>query len=94
MGLERALPPGAQLYRGRGCAKCMDIGYRGRSGIYELLPVDEQVRDLLLQNKDAGSIKSAAVKKGMRTLRDAGLAMALAGETTIEEVLRVTQEEA
>ena len=94
MGLERALPPGAQLYRGRGCETCMDIGYRGRCGIYELLPVDEQVRDLLLQNKDAASIKGAAVKKGMRTLRDAGLAMALSGTTTIEEVLRVTQEEA
>jgi general secretion pathway protein E len=94
MGLDRALPPGAELFRGRGCEKCMDIGYRGRCGIYELLPVDEQVRDLLLQNKDAGSIKTAAVKKGMRTLRDAGLAMALSGTTTIEEVLRVTQEEA
>jgi len=93
MGLERALPPGAQLFRGRGCARCMEIGYRGRSGIYELLPVDEQVRDLLLQKKDAATIKNAAVKKGMRTLRDAGLAMALAGATTIEEVLRVTQDE-
>ena len=93
MGLERALPPGAKLFRGRGCPKCMEIGYRGRSGIYELLPVDEQVRDLLLQKKDAATIKNAAVKKGMRTLRDAGLAMALSGETTIEEVLRVTQDE-
>ena len=58
-----------------------------------LRPVDEQVRDLLLQNKDAGTIKSAAVRKGMKTLRDAGLGLALAGETSIEEVLRVTQEE-
>jgi general secretion pathway protein E len=71
----------------------MDIGYRGRTGIYELMTVDEQVRDLLLQNKDSASIKSAAVKKGMKTLRDAGLALALAGETSIEEILRVTQEE-
>jgi general secretion pathway protein E len=71
----------------------MSIGYLGRKGIYELLPMDEQIRDLLLQNRDAGSIKNAAVKKGMRTLRDTGLALALAGETTIEEVLRVTQEE-
>ena len=93
MGLERVLPPGAKLYRGRGCSACMDIGYRGRSGIYELLPVDDQVRDLLLQNKDAATIKSAAMKKGMRALRDAGLAMALTGQTTVEEVLRVTQEE-
>ena len=93
MGLGASLPPDPVFYRGAGCPDCMNIGYRGRSGIYELLTVDEQVRDLLLQNKDAGSIKSAAVKKGMKTLRDAGLAMALAGETSIEEVLRVTQEE-
>ena len=93
MGLTQAIPAGASLYRGRGCPQCMDIGYRGRTGIYELLPVDEQVRDLLLQNKDAASIKASAVRKGMKTLRDAGLAMALSGETSIEEVLRVTQEE-
>jgi general secretion pathway protein E len=93
MGLGTAVAPDAVFYRGAGCSECMGIGYRGRQGIYELLTVDEQVRDLLLQNKDAASIKSAATKKGMRTLRDAGLAMALAGETSIEEVLRVTQEE-
>ncbi len=93
MGLGTAVASDAVFYRGAGCSECMGIGYRGRKGIYELLTVDEQVRDLLLQNKDAASIKSAAMKKGMRTLRDAGLAMALAGETSIEEVLRVTQEE-
>jgi general secretion pathway protein E len=93
MGLADAVPAGATFYRGEGCPKCMDIGYRGRTGIYELLSVDEQVRDLLLQNKDAASIKAAAMRKGMKTLRDAGLVKALAGETSIEEVLRVTQEE-
>ncbi len=93
MGLAGVVPADAAFYRGAGCPQCLGIGYRGRTGIYELLPVDEQVRDLLLQNKDAGSIKSAAVKKGMKTLRDSGLALALAGETSIEEVLRVTQEE-
>jgi len=93
MGLRELLPAGSTLFRGRGCPKCMGIGYRGRAGIYELLTVDEQVRDLLLQNKDSATIKTAAVRKGMQTLRDAGLTMALAGETSIEEVLRVTQEE-
>jgi general secretion pathway protein E len=93
MGLQQAVGPDAVFFRGRGCAKCMDIGYRGRTGIYELLTVDEKVRDLLLQNRDSASIKNAALKKGMKTLRDSGLAKALAGETTIEEVLRVTQEE-
>ncbi len=93
MGLEKAVPQDAVFYRGAGCPQCMDIGYRGRTGIYELLTVDEQVRDLLLQNKDSASIKNSAMRRGMQTLRDSGLARALQGETTIEEVLRVTQEE-
>ncbi len=93
VGLARTFPADASFFRGRGCDKCMDIGYRGRIGIYELLPVDEPIRDLLLQNRDAASIKASGVKRGMKTLRDAGLALALQGETSIEEVLRVTQEE-
>jgi general secretion pathway protein E len=94
MGLAQAIPADALLYRGKGCPRCMDIGYRGRTGIYELLTMDEDIRDLLLQNKDAAGIKAAAVARGMLTLRDAGLTKALRGETTIEEILRVTQEEA
>ena len=94
MGLTQAVPADALLYRGKGCPRCMGIGYRGRTGIYELLTMDEEIRDLLLQNKDAAGIKAAAVARGMLTLRDAGLTKALRGETTIEEILRVTQEEA
>lgn len=93
MGLTQAVPADALFYRGKGCPRCMDIGYRGRTGIYELLTMDEEIRDLLLRNKDAAGIKATAVARGMLTLRDAGLAKALRGETTIEEVLRVTQEE-
>ena len=93
MGLTQAVSADALFYRGKGCPRCMDIGYRGRTGIYELLTMDEEIRDLLLRNKDAAGIKAAAVARGMLTLRDAGLAKALRGETTIEEVLRVTQEE-
>ena len=84
---------GALFYRGRGCERCLGLGYRGRSGIYELLPVDEETRELLLARKDAATIKAAAQRKGMKSLRDAGLAKAAAGETTLEEILRVTQEE-
>ncbi|MDW7644145.1 MAG: type II secretion system ATPase GspE [Desulfuromonadales bacterium] len=93
MGLAASLPANATFYHGRGCEKCMDIGYRGRSGIYELLPVDEPVRELLLQNKDSASIRNVAIQRGMSTLWDSGIARALEGETTLEEVLRVTQEE-
>ncbi len=92
-GLPPHLPEGTVLYREVGCDRCMGIGYRGRKGIFELLTVDEKVRDLLLQKRDAALIKKAALAAGMSSLRDAGIAKALAGETTIEEVLRVTQEE-
>jgi general secretion pathway protein E len=92
-GLDGLVPSDAVLYRGAGCPQCMGIGYRGRTGIFELLTIDETVRDLLLQNRDSATIKGAAIRNGMRPLREAGLARALKGETTIEEVMRVTQEE-
>ncbi|MCX5877390.1 MAG: type II secretion system ATPase GspE [Deltaproteobacteria bacterium] len=90
---EIPLPTGATFYRGTGCDKCMQIGYWGRVAIYELLKVDDTVRELVLQNKDAATIKKAALQRGMRSLRAAGLAKALQGITTLEEVMRVTQEE-
>ena len=71
----------------------MNIGYWGRGGIYELLHIDETVRELLLQDKDAATIKQAAMRKGMQSLRSAGVAQALEGVTSLEEILRVTQEE-
>jgi general secretion pathway protein E len=90
---ESPPPAGTTFYRGAGCDKCMQIGYWGRTGIYELLKVDDKVRELLLQDKDAASIKKAAIEGGMRSLRAAGLDKALQGITTLEEVMRVTQEE-
>ena len=93
LGDECTLPANPQFYQGRGCSRCMNIGYWGRSGIYELLRVDETVRGLLLQDQDAATIKQAAMRQGMQTLRAAGVARALEGVTTLEEVLRVTQEE-
>ncbi len=93
LGDECALPANPTFYQGRGCARCMDIGYWGRSGIYELMTIDETVRELLLQDKDAATIKQAAMRRGMQSLRAAGIAKALQGETSLEEILRVTQEE-
>ncbi|MBW2450727.1 MAG: type II secretion system protein GspE, partial [Deltaproteobacteria bacterium] len=93
LGHECTLPDNPQFFKGRGCAHCMNIGYWGRSGIYELLRIDDSVRELLLQDKDSSSIKQAAIRQGMQTLRSAGLSKALLGETSLEEVLRVTQEE-
>ncbi len=82
-----------KFYRGKGCGKCFGTGYHGRAGIHELfIPVDE-TRQLILQNLDAGSIRKKAVSLGMRTLRQDGARKVLAGITTVEELLRVTQEE-
>ena len=81
------------FYRGRGCDQCMQIGYRGRSGIYELLTMNETIRTQLMANIDAASIRNTAIQQGMVPLRQAGLAAAQQGITTLEEVLRVTQEE-
>jgi general secretion pathway protein E len=81
------------IYRAKGCDVCGRNGYRGRTGIYELLLVDDDIRQLALKNTDSSTIKRAGVKKGMRTLLDDGARKVLAGETTLAEVLSVTQED-
>ncbi|MCK5825730.1 MAG: Flp pilus assembly complex ATPase component TadA, partial [Desulfuromusa sp.] len=87
------VPSHAAFYRGRGCSHCMDVGYLGRTGLYELLEVTDPIRRLVTSNADAATIRTQALKMGMRPLRQAGLVKVLAGETTVEEILRVTQEE-
>lgn len=82
------------VYRGRGCEACNYTGYRGRTGIYEFLIVDEEIRRLVLQKTSAQVIKQAAVGIGMRTLREDGWEKVSKGITAVAEVLRVTQEEA
>jgi general secretion pathway protein E len=84
---------GASIYRAGGCEECSGTGYRGRSGIYELLLINESIRELILKHASADAIKTAAVAQGMRTLRDDGWLKVREGTTTVAEVLRVTQEE-
>ncbi|MDD5712201.1 MAG: type II secretion system protein GspE, partial [Smithellaceae bacterium] len=79
--------------RGRGCEKCAGMGYYGRAGIFELLPVGDTVAKLILRNADASEIRQTARGAGMKTLLEDGLAKIRDGITTISEVLRVTQEE-
>jgi len=90
---EGLLGETGNFFEGRGCDRCLGTGYRGRTGIYELLRIDDSIRELLLQNRDAAGIKAAAVRMGMQPLRTAGIAKALSGEISLAEVLRVTQEE-
>jgi type II secretory ATPase GspE/PulE/Tfp pilus assembly ATPase PilB-like protein len=91
MGLNS--PAGVKFYRGAGCAACRGTGYRGRTGIYELMVMTEELRNLVLRKASAGEIRRHATGAGMVTLREDGLAKACAGITTVEEIVRVTQEE-
>jgi general secretion pathway protein E len=84
---------GQAVYRAAGCEECSGTGYRGRSGIYEFLLMNEGVRELILKHASADIIKGTAVTHGMRTLRDDGWMKVREGTTTVAEVVRVTQEE-
>lgn len=81
------------VFQGRGCRRCNSTGYRGRMGIYELFVVNEQMKDLILSKTSANILKRESRRNGMRTLREDGWLKVKAGLTTIEEVMRVTQEE-
>jgi type II secretory ATPase GspE/PulE/Tfp pilus assembly ATPase PilB-like protein len=81
----------AKVWHGIGCEHCRQFGYQGRKGIYELLLVTEAVRPLILSRAPATTIAQRAMDAGMRTLRTDGWNKVKAGETTIEEILRVTQ---
>jgi type II secretory ATPase GspE/PulE/Tfp pilus assembly ATPase PilB-like protein len=83
----------AKFWRGAGCEDCRELGYQGRMGIYELLVLNEALRPLILQRAAATTIAQRAMEQGMRTLRHDGWVKVKAGQTTIEEVLRVTQTE-
>ena len=79
-----------QFYKGRGCATCSFTGMKGRVAIYEVMPVSQEIRDLILKNAPVTDIRAMAQAQGMKTLRQAGLLKVLAGATTVDEVLRVT----
>ncbi|MBF0492743.1 MAG: type II secretion system ATPase GspE [Deltaproteobacteria bacterium] len=81
------------LYRAKGCPACMDTGYAGRTGVHEILVMDEEIRALVMKNTEAGVVKKRAMEKGLVSLREDGVRKILLGETTIEEILRVTQED-
>lgn len=93
LGVSRSSLTERHIYRSVGCPECLSTGYKGRSGIYELMVIDDDIRNLILSGVDSGTIKKKAVSKGMLTLRDDGIRLVLEGKTTIEEVLRVTQED-
>ena len=83
----------AKFWHGVGCEECRQLGYQGRMGIYEILIVNEAVRPLILNRSAASTIAQRAMEHGMRTLRMDGWRKVKNGQTTIQEVLRVTQTE-
>jgi len=83
---------GRTLYRGAGCERCMNTGYRGRQGIFELMEVNDEIRRLVVGNADATVLAAAARGHGMRTLKEDGWDKVHTGITTVDEVLRVTQD--
>jgi general secretion pathway protein E len=89
LGLSMKDLKGGKLFKGKGCEKCLNTGYMGRIGIYELLEVNNDIRRMILAHADSNEIKDYAIKKGMITLLQDGLQKAAAGITTVEEVIRV-----
>ena len=90
LGEDSARVRGAKLAYGRGCARCHQTGYRGRTGLFEILIVDEAIRRGVSERASSREIREAARSAGMKTLRESGIEALLAGRTTVEEVLRET----
>ncbi len=90
--LDIKTPKDVVFYHGKGCNKCNNTGYLGRMGTLEVLLVDDAIRDMVVKGKSSDEIKEYAVSRGMKTLRQNAFQKALAGLTTIEEVLRITTE--
>ena len=94
IGLSRSELGSRVIYRpGHGCVACKQRGYRGRIGIHELLVVDDAIRQLIMQKADASMIRKSATSRGMPTLREDGARKVLEGITSVEEILRVTQDD-
>ena len=93
-GLGDFLPVGQPIYEAPGCAHCNGTGYQGRVGIHELLVMNEAMRSAILQGADANALQDLAARDGMYTLYQDGLRKVAAGLTSLDEVLRVTQDQA
>ena len=92
-GLGRHYQAGQPLYESRGCPHCRGAGYLGRTGIHELLVLDEPMRRAILEGRDANTLNGIAAKNGMLSLYEDGLRKVVAGQTSLDELLRVTQDQ-
>jgi type IV pilus assembly protein PilB len=81
---------GKKFYYGRGCDRCNNTGHKGRMGLFELVIMNDEVRDMVSSGASTDQLRIACKKQGMQTLREAGLRAIYSGRTTIEEVVRET----
>ena len=92
--IDLGIPPdevkSCQVYKGKGCSICNNTGYKGRLGLYEVMPMKEEIKELVLSRASNSEIKKEAIRLGMKTLRQSGITKIKDGVTTIEEVLRST----
>ncbi len=93
IGLDKQRLNGSQLFKGKGCNKCRQTGYHGRTGIFELILMTRTIRGLVFENANEDVIRQQALEAGMVTLRESGIRKMCAGRTTIYEVLRSTVED-
>jgi type IV pilus assembly protein PilB len=91
LGLRPELAKKANFMKGKGCNNCSKKGYRGRMGIFELMTLTTQIREMTFKGESTQAIRRLARKQGMRTLFEDGIIKAIKGQTTLDEVLRITQ---
>ena len=90
LNLKRAEVEGKKFFYGRGCDRCNNSGHKGRQGIFELVIVNDDLRDLISAGGSTDQLRESCRKAGMQTLREAGLQAIFSGKTTIEEIVRET----
>jgi type IV pilus assembly protein PilB len=92
--IDAGCPPGDAAsyvcYKGKGCAKCNNTGYKGRVGFYQVMPMFDEIRELILNGANTAEIKRESMRLGVKTMRQSGLTKLMEGVTSFEEVLRVT----
>jgi type IV pilus assembly protein PilB len=89
-GVSADEAPEYVCYRGRGCGTCNNTGYKGRVGFYQVMPMLEPIRELILNGANTAEIKRESIRLGIKTMRQSGLTKVKEGVTSLEEVLRVT----
>ena len=92
LGLEASELQGKRFAYGQGCRACNGTGYKGRTGIYEMIVMSEAIREMIMEGASSDAIHDQARREGMRTLRESGLLAIFDGITTVEEVIRETAE--